>query len=130
VISTSKILIAEDEASVRSLIRLTLDSGQTEIFEVADGASAVEVALRERPELLFLDWGMPGQSGIEVCRALRAAPPTESMKIVMLTARSDVGDRSAGFDAGVDDYITKPFSPIQLLDKVIEVLGPEALITR
>lgn len=126
----ARILIAEDEPSVRSLIRLTLDSGQTEILEVADGASAIEVALRERPELLFLDWGMPGQSGIEVCRALRAAPETEHTKIVMLTARSNDNDRSAGFDAGVDDYITKPFSPLELLDKVIEVLGPEALITR
>ena len=126
----AKILIAEDEASVRSLIRLTLDSGQTEIFEVEDGASAIEVALRELPELLFLDWGMPGKSGIEVCRALREAPETEGMKIVMLTARSDDRDRLAGLEAGVDDYITKPFSPVQVLDKVIEVLGPDALIAR
>ena len=124
----AKIVIAEDEPSVRSLIRLTLDSGQMEIFEVADGASAIEVALRERPELLFLDWGMPGQTGIEVCRALRRDPRTEGIKIVMLTARSDNGDRLAGLEAGADDYITKPFSPLQLLDKVIEVLGPEALI--
>ncbi len=126
----AKILIAEDEPSVRSLIRLTLDSGQTEILEVADGASAIEVALRELPELLFLDWGMPGRSGIEVCRALRAAPEAEGMKIVMLTARADDSDRLAGLDAGVDDYICKPFSPVQLLDKVIEVLGADALISR
>jgi len=130
VISMARILIAEDEPSVRSLIRLTLDSGQTEILEVADGASAIEVALRERPELVFLDWGMPGQSGIEVCRALRDAPETEHTKIVMLTARSNDKDRVAGLAAGADDYITKPFSPLQLLDKVIEVLGPEALISR
>jgi len=128
VTTMAKIVIAEDEPSVRSLIRLTLDSGQMEIFEVADGASAIEVALRERPELLFLDWGMPGQTGIEVCRALRRDPRTEGIKIVMLTARSDNGDRLAGLEAGADDYITKPFSPLQLLDKVIEVLGPEALI--
>jgi len=124
----AKILIAEDEASVRSLIRLTLDSGQTEIFEVADGTSAIEVALRELPELVFLDWEMPGQTGIEVCRALRAAPEAEGMKIVMLTARSDNRHRLAGFEAGADDFITKPFSPVQLLNKVIEVLGPDALI--
>jgi len=128
VTTMAKIVIAEDEPSVRSLIRLTLDSGQMEIFEVADGASAIEVALRERPELLFLDWGMPGQTGIEVCRALRRDPRTEGIKIVMLTARSANGDRLAGLEAGADDYITKPFSPLQLLDKVIEVLGPEALI--
>jgi two-component system phosphate regulon response regulator PhoB len=73
---------------------------------------------------------MPGKSGIEVCRALREAPETEGMKIVMLTARSDDRDRLAGLEAGVDDYITKPFSPVQVLDKVIEVLGPDALISR
>lgn len=124
----AKILIADDEASVRSLIRLTLDSGHTEIFEVADGVAAIEVALRELPDLVFLDWGMPGRSGIEVCRALRAAAAATPMKIVMLTARSAERDRVVGLAAGVDDYITKPFSPVQLLDKVIEVLGPDALI--
>jgi len=129
VIDMAKILIAEDDASVRSLIRLTLDSGQMEILEVADGATAIEVARRERPELVFLDWGMPGQSGIDVCRALREAQETANTKIVMLTARSDDRDRLAGLEAGANDYITKPFSPVQLLDKVIEVLGPEALIS-
>lgn len=123
----SKILIAEDEASVRSLIRMTLDSGQTEIIEVDNGTFAVELARRELPELIFLDWSMPGLSGIQVCRMLRDDPVTAHIKIVMLTARSDNRDRLAGFDAGADDYITKPFSPLQLLDKVVEVLGPGAL---
>lgn len=123
----SKILIAEDEGSVRSLIRMTLDGGQTEIIEVDNGTCAVELARRELPELIFLDWSMPGLSGIQVCRALREDPLTAHIKIVMLTARSDNRDRLAGFDAGADDYITKPFSPLQLLDKVVEVLGPGAL---
>jgi CheY-like chemotaxis protein len=124
----AKILIAEDDPAVRSLIRMTLDSGQTRIFEVEDGTAALEVAQRELPELMFLDWSMPGNSGIEVCRALRGEPATAQIKVVMLTARSDSRDREAGFAAGVDEYITKPFSPVQLLDKVIEVLGPHALI--
>lgn len=123
----AKILIAEDESSVRSLIRLTLESGQTEIFEADNGADAVDVARRELPELIFLDWSMPGLSGIEVCVALRDDPATAQIKIVMLTARSDGRDRVAGLDAGADVYITKPFSPLQLLDKVVEVLGPGAL---
>lgn len=123
----AKILIAEDESSVRSLIRLTLESGQTEIFEADNGADAVDVARRELPELIFLDWSMPGLSGIEVCVALRDDPATAQIKIVMLTARSDGRDRVAGLDAGADEYITKPFSPLQLLDKVVEVLGPGAL---
>jgi two-component system, OmpR family, phosphate regulon response regulator PhoB len=124
----AKILIAEDDPAVRGLIRMTLDSGQTEILEVEDGTAALDVARRELPELIFLDWSMPGSSGIEVCYALRRDPATAPIKVVMLTARTDRRDREAGFAAGVDDYITKPFSPVQLLDKVIEVLGPDALI--
>jgi two-component system, OmpR family, phosphate regulon response regulator PhoB len=124
----AKILIAEDDGAVRSLIRMTLDSGQTEIFEVDDGDAALELARSELPELIFLDWSMPGTSGIEVCRVLRNDPQTARIKVVMLTARSERSDREEGFAAGADDYITKPFSPLQLLDKVTEVLGPDALI--
>jgi CheY-like chemotaxis protein len=124
----AKILIAEDDAAVRSLIRMTLDSGQTEILEVEDGTAALELAQKELPELIFLDWSMPGSTGIEVCRALRDNPETAQIKVVLLTARSERSDREAGFEAGADDYITKPFSPLQLLDKVTEVLGPDALI--
>ena len=124
----AKILIAEDDAAVRSLIRMTLDSGQTEILEVEDGTAALELARKELPELIFLDWSMPGSTGIEVCRTLRENPETAQIKVVLLTARSERSDREAGFEAGADDYITKPFSPLQLLDKVTEVLGPDALI--
>jgi CheY-like chemotaxis protein len=124
----AKILIAEDDGAVRSLIRMTLDSGQTQILEVDDGTAALELARSELPELIFLDWSMPGSSGIEVCRALREDPETARIKVVMLTARSESSDREAGLAAGADDYITKPFSPLQLLDKVTEVLGPDALI--
>ena len=124
----AKILIAEDDGAVRSLIRMTLDSGQTQILEVDDGSAALELARSELPELIFLDWSMPGSSGIEVCRALREDPETARIKVVMLTARSESSDREAGLAAGADDYITKPFSPLQLLDKVTEVLGPDALI--
>jgi DNA-binding response OmpR family regulator len=123
----SKVLIAEDEASVRALIRTTLDSGGFEIFEVEDGGSAIETARRERPELIFLDWSMPGKSGIEVCRELRAGDNSEQTRIVMLTARRSDEDRRAAIEAGANDYITKPFSPLQLLDKVSDVLGPDVL---
>jgi two-component system, OmpR family, alkaline phosphatase synthesis response regulator PhoP len=124
----AKILIAEDDAALRSLIHLTLNAGQTRILEAEDGTAALEVARREEPELIFLDWSMPGRSGLEVCRALRDDPRTAQAKIVMVTSRSEKEDRLAGIEAGADDYITKPFSPVQLLDKVTEVLGPDALI--
>ena len=124
------VVIAEDEASVRWLIRMTLDTGGFEIVEVEDGYSAIDAARRLRPAVLFLDWTMPGLSGLEVCSALRAHPPCSVTKIVMLTARSDEQDRVAALEAGADDYITKPFSPLQLLDKINDVLGPEAVLGR
>jgi two-component system phosphate regulon response regulator PhoB len=77
---------------------------------------------------VFLDWTMPGRSGVEVCRALRDDPGNDGMRIVMLTARSQPEDRVTAREMGADDYITKPFSPIQLLEKVRDVLGPEALL--
>jgi len=124
----AKVLIADDQPHMRQLVRLTLESGHFEIFEAPDGESALEVARREHPDLLFLDWTMPGMPGVEVCRRLRDDPATEAIRIVMLTARSQPGDQHIARAMGVDDYITKPFSPIALLEKVREVLGPEALL--
>jgi two-component system phosphate regulon response regulator PhoB len=124
----AKVLIADDQANMRQLVRLTLETGHFQIFEAHDGDAALEVATRERPELVFLDWTMPGLTGVDVCRALRDDPGNDGMRIVMLTARSQDGDREAAHAMGADDYITKPFSPIQLLEKVRDVLGPEALL--
>ena len=123
----AKVLIAEDDPSIRALIRLTLDSGRFEILEAGDGDSALDTALAQRPDLLFIDWNMPGRDGLDVCRTLRADTATAGVKIVLVTARVQPEDRRAALDAGADDYLTKPFSPLSLLDKVTEVLGPEAL---
>jgi DNA-binding response OmpR family regulator len=122
------VVIAEDEASLRWLVRMTLDTGGFEIVEVEDGYAALDAVRRTRPALIFLDWTMPGLSGVEVCRALRSDPSARDTKIVMLTARSGDQDRLAAFEAGAEDYITKPFSPLQLLEKVRAVLGPEAVL--
>jgi DNA-binding response OmpR family regulator len=123
-----KVLIADDQPNMRQLVRLTLETGQFEILEAPDGDAALSLARAERPDLLFLDWTMPGMAGVEVCRALREDPETADMRIVMLTARSQDADREHAEAMGADDYITKPFSPIQLLEKVRDVLGPEALL--
>jgi len=122
------VLIADDQENIRTVIRVTLDSGHFDIFEAADGTTALELAHAKRPDMVFLDWAMPGRSGIEVCRALRGDPRTAGTKIVMVTGHAGVEEQAAGFGAGADDYITKPFSPLELLDKVVEVLGPEAFI--
>jgi two-component system phosphate regulon response regulator PhoB len=122
-----RILIAEDDESLRALIRLTIEVGDVEIREVADGEAALEDALRSRPDLVLLDWSMPGRSGLEVCRELRANADTSGATIVMITARAQEADRRAGLEAGADRYLTKPFSPLELLDTLRDVLGPDAL---
>jgi DNA-binding response OmpR family regulator len=122
-----RILIAEDDESLRALIRLTIEVGDLEIREVADGEAALEDAQRSRPDLVLLDWSMPGRSGLEVCRELRANADTSGATIVMITARAQEADRRAGLEAGADRYLTKPFSPLELLDTLRDVLGPDAL---
>jgi DNA-binding response OmpR family regulator len=124
----AKVLIADDHANMRQLVRLTLETGRFEILEAPDGEAALEVARREQPDLVFLDWTMPGLAGVEVCRALRGDPAHDAMRIVMLTARTQQDDRDTARAVGADDFITKPFSPIELLEKVRDVLGPEALL--
>ena len=124
----TKVLIADDEPSMRALVRLTLKSHRFEILEAEDGEHALELARRELPDLLFLDWTMPRLSGLDVCRQLREEPATAELRVVMLTARTQDFDRLAATAVGVDDYITKPFSPLRLLEKVRETLGPEALL--
>jgi DNA-binding response OmpR family regulator len=124
----AKVLIADDQPNMRQLVRLTLETGQFEILEAPDGDAALALARAEHPDLLFLDWTMPGMAGVDVCRALRDDPATAGIRIVMLTARSQDSDREHAEAMGADDYITKPFSPIQLLEKVRDVLGPEALL--
>ncbi len=122
-----KLLIADDEDGVRSLVRMTLSAEPYEILEAIDGDQALDLARSERPDLMFLDVMMPGLSGVDVCRALKADPRTASITIIMLTAKAQDGDRDQGLRAGADDYFTKPFSPVGLLHKVEETFArPEA----
>ena len=121
----AKVLIAEDEPELRGLIRMALEVEPFELFEAADAGAALEVARRERPDLILLDRRMPGGDGLDVCRALRADPRTAPSKIVLLTVRAQNVDRLEGFRAGADDYVAKPFSPTQLAEKVHAVLRRE-----
>lgn len=122
-----RILIAEDDESLRALIRLTIELGDVEILEAADGEAALAEARRLRPDLVILDWSMPGRSGLDVCRQLRSDARTAEATIVMITARAQDADRLAGLDAGADRYLTKPFSPLELLDTLRDALGPDTL---
>ena len=118
-----KLLIADDEDGVRSLVRMTLEAETYEILEARDGDEALAVAREHRPELMFLDVMMPGSSGVEVCRTLKSEAATSGITIIMLTAQAQERDREDGMAAGADDYFTKPFSPVNLLSKVEQVLG-------
>lgn len=123
------VLIADDEEALRTLVRVTLDTGRFRILEASDGVQALELAREHKPDLMFLDWAMPGFSGIEVCRKLRADPATRDLTVVMLTARAQDFDRDAALQVGVDAYVTKPFSPLRLLDAVRDKLGPASLVS-
>ena len=123
-----KVLIADDSDLLRSLLLATLDTGGFELLEAADGHAALRIALAERPDLAFLDWQMPGITGLDVVKALRADERTRAMKIVMLTAHQGEEARRTALAAGADDFIAKPFSPLELLDTVAAVLGPGSLL--
>jgi two-component system chemotaxis response regulator CheY len=117
------VLIVDDDEFIRKLIATTLeDVAEFELYEAADGLEALEVARRERPSLVFLDVDMPRLDGIETCRRLREDDATDELTIVMLTATH--GDRveSEAEQAGADLFLTKPFSPLDLL-RLVDQLG-------
>ena len=121
-----KLLIAEDEESLRALLVATLqDDSRYGLITSSDGEETLSLARDELPDLIFLDILMPKMDGIEVCRALKADERTRGIKIVMITALTQETNRKAAMEAGADDYVTKPFSPIALLEKVDQVLGGE-----
>jgi two-component system phosphate regulon response regulator PhoB len=119
-----KILIVDDQAEVRELVEVTLRIGAYTILHAASGDHALAVARAERPDLILLDVMMPDSSvdGFEVCRQLKSDPATRNINIVMLTARGQGADIEMGRRVGADDYFTKPFSPLQLMNKVEELL--------
>jgi two-component system phosphate regulon response regulator PhoB len=117
--SSPRLLIVEDQADIRELIRLTLDLEEFEIDEAANGEQGWALAERLKPRLVLLDVMMPGSmDGFEVCRRIKANAALRHTKVLMLTARGQDSDRAEGQRAGADGYLTKPFSPKQLLEKV------------
>jgi len=116
------ILITDDEPHVVELVRVTLEDERVRVIEASDGATALALADRLEPELIFLDVNLPDLSGIEVCRRLRRQPQLAGSSIVMLTAAAQQEDISRGLAAGATQYLTKPFSPVRLLSLVEELL--------
>ena len=117
------VLIVDDDPFIRKLVATTLgDVGGYKLVEASDGAEALRLAFDERPELVFLDIDMPQLDGIEACKQLRARPETADSTIVMLTAAASLDAERSAEDAGADLFITKPFSPLELL-RLVDQLG-------
>jgi len=123
----SIVLVVEDQPDIRKLIRMTLDFGEFEVHEAENGVSGLRMLGAVRPNIVLLDVMMPGElDGFQVCRKIKDARETAGTMVVMLTARGQQADLNAGRDAGADAYLTKPFSPLELIDKVESLLEQQA----
>jgi len=117
-----KILIADDEPDVLNLVAANLRAAGFEVAKAEDGPTALTAVRQQAPHLLVLDLMLPGMTGLEVCRALKADAATAALPIIMLTAKAEEVDRIVGLEFGADDYITKPFSPRELVLRIKSVL--------
>jgi len=117
-----RVLVVEDEVDIADLIRFNLERAGYEVIKAHDGIAGVEVAIRERPDLIVLDLMLPGRDGYSVFREVRRDARTSNIPVIMLTARAQTEDRIQGLEAGADDYLTKPFSPKELVLRVNAIL--------
>ena len=117
-----RILIIEDEASIREMVAFALRKADMEPMQAADAREAQMAIAGTVPDLILLDWMLPGTSGMELARRLRREELTRDVPIIMLTARGEESDRVTGFDAGVDDYVVKPFSTRELIARIKAVM--------
>ncbi|MFN0162817.1 MAG: phosphate regulon transcriptional regulator PhoB [Burkholderiales bacterium] len=120
------ILLVEDEPAILDLLEFTLAPKGYRILRAMDAGAALDVVRDVLPDLLIIDWMLPGESGVQLSRTLRSDLRTKGMPIIMLTARAEESDKIAGLDAGADDYITKPFSPRELVARVNALLRRRA----
>jgi two-component system phosphate regulon response regulator PhoB len=120
--TANKILVVEDETPIREMIVFHLSRAGYETFEAPDCRTARQMLADERPDLALIDWMLPDMSGLELTRMLKRDEEHDDLAIIMLTARADEYDKVAGLDSGADDYITKPFSPRELVARIQAVL--------
>ena len=123
---SASILVVEDEPAIQELLRVNLEDAGFSVHAVADAESAHAQIRSALPDLVLLDWMLPGQSGLAFARTLRGDARTRELPIIMVTARSDEADRVAGLEVWVDDYVTKPFSPRELKARIKSVLRRRA----
>jgi len=119
-----KILVVDDQKEVRELVEVTLRVGDYQILHAASGQEAVEIAREQHPDLIIMDLMMPGtMDGLEATKVIKADPETRQSIIIILTGKGQKDDREKGLEAGADHYFVKPFSPLDLIRKVEEILG-------
>ena len=118
----AKILIIEDEIAVREMLTFTLKNSGFKTFEAGDSEEALSILSKYNIDLILLDWMLPGKAGIDISRALRSSGETKDLPIIMLTAKSEESDKIMGLESGADDYITKPFSPKELVARIKALL--------
>ena len=118
-----KIMIVDDQPEVRELVEVTLLSDSYEILQTDTGEKAIEMAIREKPDIILMDIMMPGRiDGIEATRIIKSNPDTKDLHIIILTAKGQKKDIEIGLLSGADDYFIKPFSPLMLINKIEEVV--------
>ncbi len=117
-----KILVVDDEESIRAMLRVALQLSGFEFLEAANVDEALEILKKESPNLVILDWMLPGGSGVDFLRKLRKKDHTADLPVIMLTAKSYEDNIVQGFDAGADDYVTKPFAPRELIARIRSIL--------
>lgn len=129
------VVIVDDEVAIRDMLRIALEMADFTCFDAANAQDAHSIIIDEKPDLVLLDWMMPGTSGVELARRLRRDEVTAHIPIVMLTAKGEEDNKIQGLEMGADDYITKPFSPRELIARLKAVLrrtesaGPSSIIS-
>ncbi|MCK8068981.1 phosphate regulon transcriptional regulator PhoB [Cobetia sp. 1CM21F] len=120
--SSKTVLIVDDESSIREMIAVALEMADYRVLEADNARDAHAIVVDEKPDLLLLDWMMPGTSGLELARRLKRDETTSELPIILLTAKGEEDNKIQGLEAGADDYITKPFSPRELVARLKAVL--------
>jgi two-component system alkaline phosphatase synthesis response regulator PhoP len=119
----AKILIAEDEPDIRDLVAFTLRFAGHEVISAGDGLEALRLALEEIPDLILMDVRMPRMTGYEACRQMKALPAVQHIPVVFLSAKGQDAEIQSGLEAGAVEYLLKPFAPMELVDKISDLLA-------
>jgi DNA-binding response OmpR family regulator len=118
-----KVLVVDDDPVIVRLLEVNFEMEGFEVVSAVDGADGVEKAKAEQPDVIVSDVMMPKLNGLELCEALKADASTSTIPVVLLSAKAQVTDIRAGLDAGADDYVTKPFEPLELIDRINKLLA-------